>query len=121
MEQPNMKKNIMFDLTGKVVVITGGYGLLGQMHARAIKNAGGTAILTDVDSFGIDVLRIWNPETDDDLVFYLRGDGDNTKEEELKKLNDFVDKRSRTVQFSEKTLFLVEILPTVGVFLVKLT
>ena len=29
-----------FDLTGRVVVITGGAGLLGQSHARAIRNAG---------------------------------------------------------------------------------
>ena len=49
-----MKKNIMFDLTGKVAVITGGYGLIGQMHARAITEAGGTAILTDVESIGIE-------------------------------------------------------------------
>ena len=60
-----MKKNIMFDLTGKVVVITGGYGLLGQMHAQAIKNAGGTAILTDVDSFGIDGYKCYHMDVTD--------------------------------------------------------
>ena len=43
----------MFDLANKVVVITGGAGLLGKMHAEAVTEAGGTAILTDViDSDG---------------------------------------------------------------------
>tara|TARA_Y100001963_G_scaffold159203_2_gene261850 strand:+ start:323 stop:1045 length:723 start_codon:yes stop_codon:yes gene_type:complete len=40
----------MFDLTGKVAVITGGAGLLGKKHAEAIEEAGGTAILTDIVS-----------------------------------------------------------------------
>tara|TARA_Y100000310_G_C20517920_1_gene732160 strand:+ start:246 stop:980 length:735 start_codon:yes stop_codon:yes gene_type:complete len=38
----------LFDLKNKVVVITGGAGLLGKMHATAVKEAGGTVILTDV-------------------------------------------------------------------------
>tara|TARA_Y100000034_G_C6791749_1_gene354566 strand:- start:92 stop:826 length:735 start_codon:yes stop_codon:yes gene_type:complete len=38
----------LFDLKNKVVVITGGAGLLGKMHAKAVKEAGGTVILTDV-------------------------------------------------------------------------
>ena len=37
-----------FDLTGRVVVITGGAGLLGQSHARAIQNAGGTPVILDI-------------------------------------------------------------------------
>ncbi len=37
-----------FDLTGRVAVITGGVGLLGQQHARAIAAAGGIPILVDV-------------------------------------------------------------------------
>jgi len=40
----------MFDLTGKVAVITGGAGLLGKKHAEAIEEAGGTPILTDIIS-----------------------------------------------------------------------
>jgi NAD(P)-dependent dehydrogenase (short-subunit alcohol dehydrogenase family) len=39
---------MMFDLKDKVVVITGGAGLLGKMHAEAVTEAGGTALLTDV-------------------------------------------------------------------------
>lgn len=37
-----------FDLTDRVVVITGGTGLLGLSHARAIHLAGGTPVLLDI-------------------------------------------------------------------------
>jgi NAD(P)-dependent dehydrogenase (short-subunit alcohol dehydrogenase family) len=37
-----------FDLTGRVALITGGAGLLGLSHARAIYRAGGIPILLDV-------------------------------------------------------------------------
>ncbi len=38
----------LFDLTGRVAVITGGAGLLGGQHARAIASAGGIPVLLDV-------------------------------------------------------------------------
>jgi NAD(P)-dependent dehydrogenase (short-subunit alcohol dehydrogenase family) len=38
----------LFDLTGRVAVITGGIGLLGQQHAEVIARAGGIPILTDI-------------------------------------------------------------------------
>jgi NAD(P)-dependent dehydrogenase (short-subunit alcohol dehydrogenase family) len=38
----------VFDLTGRVAVITGGLGLLGQQHAEAIASAGGIPVLADV-------------------------------------------------------------------------
>lgn len=38
----------LFDLTDRVVVITGGSGLLGRRHAEAVALAGGTPVLTDV-------------------------------------------------------------------------
>jgi len=38
----------LFDLTGRVAVITGGAGLLGEQHARAIAGAGGIPVLVDV-------------------------------------------------------------------------
>lgn len=38
----------LFDLTGKVVVITGAVGLLGKRHAEAIAAAGGTPVLIDL-------------------------------------------------------------------------
>lgn len=37
-----------FSLEGKVVVITGGAGLLGEQHAQAVAEAGGTPILLDI-------------------------------------------------------------------------
>ena len=39
----------IFELTGKVAVITGGAGLLGEQHARAIAAVGGTPVLLDID------------------------------------------------------------------------
>ena len=44
-----------FDLTGKVAIITGGCGLLGRRHARAIAAHGGVAVLID--------LAVAKPET----------------------------------------------------------
>jgi NAD(P)-dependent dehydrogenase (short-subunit alcohol dehydrogenase family) len=38
----------LFDLTGRVAVITGGAGLLGEQHARAIAGAGGIPVLLDI-------------------------------------------------------------------------
>jgi NAD(P)-dependent dehydrogenase (short-subunit alcohol dehydrogenase family) len=39
-----------FKLNGKVCIITGGAGLLGRKHAEAILEAGGTAVLLDINS-----------------------------------------------------------------------
>ncbi|HTX92038.1 MAG TPA: SDR family oxidoreductase [Anaerolineales bacterium] len=47
--QPNL-----FDLTGRVAVITGGTGLLGQQHAEAIARAGGVPVLADIRVSGVD-------------------------------------------------------------------
>jgi NAD(P)-dependent dehydrogenase (short-subunit alcohol dehydrogenase family) len=38
----------LFDLSGRVAVITGGAGLLGYKHAEAIASAGGTPVLVDL-------------------------------------------------------------------------
>jgi NAD(P)-dependent dehydrogenase (short-subunit alcohol dehydrogenase family) len=38
-----------FDLSERVAVITGGAGLLGEQHARAIAGAGGIPVLVDID------------------------------------------------------------------------
>jgi NAD(P)-dependent dehydrogenase (short-subunit alcohol dehydrogenase family) len=43
-----------FDLTGRVAIITGGTGLLGQQHAEAIAGAGGIPVLADIDPRGLD-------------------------------------------------------------------
>jgi len=39
----------LFDLPGRVAVITGGAGLLGVQHAEAIAEAGGHPVLADID------------------------------------------------------------------------
>ena len=45
-----MKKiNQLFDLPGRVAIITGGAGLLGVQHAEAIAEAGGHPVLADID------------------------------------------------------------------------
>jgi NAD(P)-dependent dehydrogenase (short-subunit alcohol dehydrogenase family) len=44
----------LFDLTGRVAIITGGTGLLGQQHAEAIAKAGGIPVLADIRVSGVD-------------------------------------------------------------------
>jgi NAD(P)-dependent dehydrogenase (short-subunit alcohol dehydrogenase family) len=74
MFEPLRKIFETFDLEGRVAVITGGAGLLGQQHARAIASAGGTPILLDVcgpladetakalaDEYGVPA---WGPQVD---------------------------------------------------------
>lgn len=46
-----------FDLTGRVAVITGGAGLLGLSHARAIHHAGGIPVLIDIAAPPAEQLR----------------------------------------------------------------
>ena len=45
-----MKESLQtrFDLSGRVAIITGGLGLLGQQHAEAIASAGGIPVLVDM-------------------------------------------------------------------------
>ena len=48
MTQPERQKLAAFDLSRRVIVITGGSGLLGVEHAKAIADAGGTPVIADV-------------------------------------------------------------------------
>lgn len=43
----------LFDLSGKVTVITGGAGVLGLQHAQAIMSHGGTPVLLDINTEGL--------------------------------------------------------------------
>ena len=42
-----MKNN--FDITGKVVLITGGSGLMGRAHAEAVAEFGAIPVIGDID------------------------------------------------------------------------
>lgn len=44
-----MRVKNLFDLTGKVAIITGGAGLLGEKHAEAIAEFGGIPVLADLN------------------------------------------------------------------------
>src|ERR1700674_707409 len=50
--EPARPRNNLFDLTSRVAVITGGAGLLGEQHARAIASEGGIPVLVDVSGQG---------------------------------------------------------------------
>ncbi|HEX3851720.1 MAG TPA: SDR family oxidoreductase [Polyangiaceae bacterium] len=48
MSAPARAKLAAFDLSGRVILITGGSGLLGVEHAKAIADAGGTPVIADL-------------------------------------------------------------------------
>ena len=50
--KPKLKD--MFSLQDKIVVITGGGGLLGGKHAEAVAEVGGTPLLWDIDKKAIE-------------------------------------------------------------------
>ena len=45
-----MKEKDLFDLTGRTALITGGAGLLGTAHAKALLSQGAKVILSDINS-----------------------------------------------------------------------
>ena len=75
----------MFDLTGRVAVITGGAGLLGAKHAEAIAELGGIPVIVDINQinceqvaakirneFGVDCIGTSTDITDPKQVADLR-------------------------------------------------
>jgi len=80
-----------FDLSGKFVLITGGAGLLGIEHARAILSANGNVILWDLDSNQLsDAFTKLLNEYEEKRVFSKVVDVTNESQilDSLKELND---------------------------------
>lgn len=78
---PSQNVKDLYDLSGRVAVITGGSGLLGPFHAEAIAEAGGYPVLADINAdrcaatasklsqrYGIKVLGLHADVTDKDQV-----------------------------------------------------
>lgn len=59
--------NSSFNLTGKVVVITGGTGIQGPEHAKAFKAEGAKVIVTDINGGDIK-LDVTNPDSIDAAI-----------------------------------------------------
>ncbi|MCX6066030.1 MAG: SDR family oxidoreductase [Chloroflexi bacterium] len=77
----------LFDLTGRVAVITGGTGSLGLQHASAIAGAGGIPVLADIRQLPGDVMR---ERFGPDAISLV---GDITKSDEVSALLDVVLKK----------------------------
>ncbi len=76
----------VFDLSGRVALITGGAGLLGRMHAEAVAEAGGIPVIVDIDGdraesaardlgarYGVDSLGVATDITDPASIRALLG------------------------------------------------
>jgi NAD(P)-dependent dehydrogenase (short-subunit alcohol dehydrogenase family) len=80
-----------FDMSEKVVVITGGAGLLGTMHAEAIAENGGISVL--FDSNYPKSIKIAKKIQDKYNVLSLPFKGDVTKEKDINNLIRFLNKK----------------------------
>jgi NAD(P)-dependent dehydrogenase (short-subunit alcohol dehydrogenase family) len=88
-----MSKNVMerFSLAEKVIIITGGAGLLGSKHAEAVAEAGGIPVLLDINE---DKLETVAGKIKDDLraeMLFFRCD--ITNKSEIKKCLDKIIER----------------------------
>jgi len=70
----------LFDLTDRVVVITGAAGLLGQQHALAVGRAGGIPILLDIMP---EPLARVSHQLNDESITHLAIEADLTSEEAI--------------------------------------
>ena len=78
----------MFDLAGRVSIVTGGAGFLGRQHADAIAAAGGHAVLLDLPSAGPEqVARQLASDTGVEVLGYP---ADITRLEDLERVRDRV-------------------------------
>lgn len=78
-----------FRLDHKVIVITGGAGLLGRQHAEAVLDAGGIAILLDITAAALEnaVSELGKKYNEDRIVGML---ADITSLESLEKVRDVI-------------------------------
>ena len=78
-----------FRLDHKVIVITGGAGLLGRQHAEAVLDAGGIAILLDITADALEnaVSELGKKYNEDRIVGML---ADITSLESLEKVRDVI-------------------------------
>jgi NAD(P)-dependent dehydrogenase (short-subunit alcohol dehydrogenase family) len=81
----------IFNLSGKVAVITGGAGMLGQMHAEIIAEAGGIAVIADVR--GADAKVVADDISSKYGVTALGVETDITSKEEVENLRDVILKK----------------------------
>lgn len=83
-----MDCNHLFSLKGRVVVITGGAGLLGQQHALAVRRAGGEAVLLDVSETALQSAKQTLQEQGEGGISILKVD--ITVEEEVRKASEAI-------------------------------
>ena len=77
-----------FDLTGKVAIITGGAGLLGEKHAEAIAEFGGIPVLLDIDKkVGTEKAHSISSEYQVDCEFQFC---DITDESQISRVRDYL-------------------------------
>ncbi len=103
----------LFDLTGRVAIVTGGAGMLGLRHAEAIAEAGGTPVLADLspealeagvghlrERTGVDALAVEVDISNRDGVQAMVGDVLN----ELGRIDILINNAALTVRGGSETL-----------------
>jgi len=85
-----MVNSDLFDLTDRVVVITGAAGLLGHQHALAVGRAGGIPVLLDIVP---EALTSVTHQLDAESIEHLSIEVDLTSEEEISNATDQIQSR----------------------------
>jgi NAD(P)-dependent dehydrogenase (short-subunit alcohol dehydrogenase family) len=89
-----MVNQSLFDLTGRVVVITGAGGLLGQEHALAVGRAGGTPVLLELSH---EALNAAVHRLDVEGISHLALRADVTDENQIASVADEIKKKFGSV------------------------
>jgi len=85
----------LFDLTDRVVVITGAAGLLGQQHALAVGRAGGIPVLLDIEP---KALANVTQQLEDESIAHLAIEVDLTREEAISNAADHIQNQFGAVR-----------------------